>query len=99
VLLWTLWEFVARGQETPAPIDPPKRLVVHGAYQFVRNPMYLGILLVLLGQFLLYGSWNVLAYAVLFWIFTHWWSMLYEEPRLRRRFGDEYVAYCRRVSR
>lgn len=99
VLLSSLWGFVVAGQGTPAPIDPPKRLVVTGAYHFVRNPMYLGMLMALLGQFLLYESWNVLVYAGLFWFFTHWWIVLYEEPRLRHRFGDEYAAYCRQVSR
>jgi len=93
------WDFGATGQGTPAPIDPPKRLVVRGLYRRVRNPMYEGVLLVLFGESLFFGSAALLRYALLVWAFFHMMVVLYEEPALRRQFGPEYDAYRGRVGR
>jgi protein-S-isoprenylcysteine O-methyltransferase Ste14 len=89
--------FVGRG--TPAPFDPPRRLVVRGPYRLVRNPMYLSAGLALAGAALFYQSIPLLGYAGLFLFITHLFVVLYEEPTLRRTFDRDYEAYCRRVGR
>jgi protein-S-isoprenylcysteine O-methyltransferase Ste14 len=89
--------FVGRG--TPAPFDPPRRLVVRGPYRFVRNPMYLGAGLALTGAALFYQSLPLLGYAAVFLLICHVFVMLYEEPVLRRTFERDYEAYCRRAGR
>lgn len=99
VYLWCVWNFAARGQGTPAPIDPPKTLVVQGLYRWVRNPMYVGIGLVLMGETLLFGSGSLLLYTLLVLLACHLFVILYEEPTLRQRFGQAYEDYCRAVPR
>jgi len=91
--------FVFVGRGTPAPFDPPRRLVVQGPYRLVRNPMYLGAGLALAGAALFYQSIPLLGYAGLFLLITHLLVVLYEEPALRRAFDADYEAYCRRVGR
>jgi protein-S-isoprenylcysteine O-methyltransferase Ste14 len=91
--------FALVGRGTPAPFDPPRRLVVRGPYRLVRNPMYLGAGLALTGAALFYQSGALLAYAGLFFIVTHLFVRLYEEPTLRRKFADEYDSYLRHVGR
>ncbi len=98
-MAWSFLAFVFRGRGTPAPFDPPRRLVVSGPYRFVRNPMYLGATLSLLGAALFYSSPWLLAYVGAFTLWAHLFVVLYEEPRLRRTFGDEYAAYAARVRR
>jgi protein-S-isoprenylcysteine O-methyltransferase Ste14 len=97
--LWCIFTFVFVGKGTPAPFDPPRRLVIRGAYRFVRNPMYLGAGLAVAGAALFFGSWPLLAYAVLFGLITHLFVIVYEEPALTRAFGEDYAAYRRRVRR
>ena len=97
--LWCIFTFAFIGKGTPAPFDPPRRLVVKGPYRFVRNPMYIGAGLVLTGAMLFYESLSLLAYTGLFVLVTHFFVVLYEEPTLRRTFGTEYEAYNRRVGR
>ncbi len=97
--LWCVFTFAFIGKGTPAPFDPPRRLVVAGPYQFVRNPMYVGAGLVLTGAMLFYESLPLLAYAGLFALITHFFVVLYEEPTLRRTFGTEYETCDRRVGR
>jgi protein-S-isoprenylcysteine O-methyltransferase Ste14 len=97
--LWCILAFVTLGKGTPAPFDPPRRLVVRGPYRFVRNPMYLGAGLALAGAALFFGSWPLLAYAGGFLLFFHVFVLAYEEPTLRRTFGEDYADYCRRVRR
>jgi len=97
--LWCIGSFVVLGRGTPAPFDPPLRLVVRGPYRFVRNPMYLGAGLALLGLAIFYGSAAVLAYGLALAVGMHLLVLLYEEPTLREKFGDEYRAYCARVHR
>jgi protein-S-isoprenylcysteine O-methyltransferase Ste14 len=97
--LWCVSDFVLRGRGTPAPIDAPKELVSRGLYRFVRNPMYVGVAMILLGEVLLLESLALLAYAALVCAAFHLFVVLYEEPNLRRRFGEPYVEYCRSVPR
>lgn len=99
VALWCVLTFVSVGRGTPAPFDPPRRLVTKGPYRFVRNPMYIGTDLVLIGTALFYESVPLLGYAVLFALVAHVFVVLYEEPSLRRTFGKEYETYCHRVRR
>jgi len=91
--------FVFIGRGTPAPFDPPRRLVVRGPYKFVRNPMYVGAATLLLGTALYYGSFAILAYAVIFLAVVHVFVRFFEEPVLRRSFGAEYEEYCSHVGR
>ena len=99
VYAWCVWEFATRGGGTPAPIDSPKALVVRGLYRYVRNPMYVGVLSVIFGWALLYGSKTVTLYGVVVAACFHAVVLLYEEPTLQRRFGAEYEAYCLQVAR
>ena len=99
IAVWCILTFVFAGRGTPAPFDPPRRLVTRGPYQFVRNPMYIGAGLVLAGAGLLYESLPLIAYAGLFLLATHLFVVWYEEPTLRSTFGEAYEAYCRRVGR
>jgi protein-S-isoprenylcysteine O-methyltransferase Ste14 len=99
VLVDALVRFVRRGRGTPAPVAPPERLVAVGAYRYVRNPMYVAVVAMILGQALLLGSAPVLVYAAGAFLAFHLFVVLYEEPDLRRRFGDDYLAYTRRVRR
>ena len=87
------------GKGTPAPFDPPRRLVVRGPYRFVRNPMYIGAVLVLAGAALFFMSTPLLVYAGLLLLAAHLFVVFYEEPTLRRSFGEDYEAYCHRVRR
>ncbi|MBI4419592.1 MAG: isoprenylcysteine carboxyl methyltransferase [Gemmatimonadetes bacterium] len=87
------------GRGTPAPFDPPRRLVDRGPYRVVRNPMYIGAGLALGGAALFYQSLPLLGYTGLFLVITHLFVVGYEEPALRRLFGADYQAYCRRVRR
>ena len=96
---WCVLTFVLVGRGTPAPFDPPRRLVVSGPYRFVRNPMYIGADLALAGAALFYRSLPLLGYAVLFGLATCLFVIWYEEPTLKRLFGAEYDEYRRRVNR
>ena len=91
--------FVRRGRGTPAPIAPPERVVVGGPYRFVRNPMYVAVLAMVLGQGLLLGSVTLLGYATILWLVLHVFVVLHEEPGLRRSFGRSYEEYCRTTGR
>ena len=91
--------FVAEGRGTPAPVAPPKTLVVHGLYRYVRNPMYVGVLLSVIGQALLLGRFILLGYAGMLWLMFHIFVTLYEEPTLRQTFGASYDTYQAGVPR
>jgi len=99
IALWCVLVFVFIGKGTPAAFDPPRKLVVRGPYRFVRNPMYIGAGMTLAGVALFYESLSIFIYACLFFLITHLFVVLYEEPTLRRTFGNEYEAYCDRVKR
>ena len=99
IALWCIYTFVWVGQGTPAPFDPPRRLVIRGPYRFVRNPMYIGAGLALAGASLFYRSLFLLGYAGVFLLVCHLFVISYEEPTLRRTFGGDYEFYCRKVNR
>jgi protein-S-isoprenylcysteine O-methyltransferase Ste14 len=99
IYLRCVWDFAAAGRGTPAPIDPPRTLVVRGLYRYVRNPMYVGVLLVLAGEALIFPSRGFLIYILVFFAIVNLFILLYEEPALGRKFGESYMQYCRRVSR
>lgn len=99
IALWCILTFVFQGKGTPAPFDPPRRLVVRGPYRIVRNPMYVGAGLALAGASLVYRSVPLLIYMAAFWIILHALVVWYEEPALRQTFGKEYEAYCEHVGR
>jgi protein-S-isoprenylcysteine O-methyltransferase Ste14 len=99
ILVRCIWDFAAKGRGTLAPIDPPKRLVVQGLFRYVRNPMYLGVLVLLLGEAAFFKSIALLQYTGIWFAIVHLVVVLYEEPSLRRRFGPPYERYCRSVHR
>jgi len=89
--------FVVEGLGTPAPIAAPERLVVGGLYRYVRNPMYVAVLAIIVGQALILGQLVLLPYAATFWLITAAFVRWYEEPALTRRFGADYEVYRRAV--
>ncbi|HEV8357768.1 MAG TPA: isoprenylcysteine carboxylmethyltransferase family protein [Gemmatimonadales bacterium] len=91
--------FALVGKGTPAPFDPPRRLVTAGPYRYLRNPMYLGAGLALLGAALYYRSVALLAYVAAFLLVAHVFVVSYEEPTLRRLFGPAYESYCGQTGR
>ena len=101
VMLKCVWDFAWTGRGTPAPFDPPRRLVVTGLYRYVRNPMYVGMGLFLAGEAVLLPqiarSMAILIVAA--WAAITLFIIFYEEPTLRRLFGEDYMAYCRGVRR
>lgn len=99
VLLESFGRFALQGIGTPAPLFPTRHLVVKGTYRYVRNPMYVAVLLLVFGQALLLGDIRIFAYAVFCWLAMHLFVLLYEEPTLRRSFGAQYQAYCAHVPR
>jgi protein-S-isoprenylcysteine O-methyltransferase Ste14 len=99
VYAWCLWDFMSAGRGTPAPMDPPRRLVVRGLYRWVRNPMYYGVLNVIAGWAVFCGSRDLFIYGAIVAAGFHVFVYFVEEPSLRRRFGAEYEQYCRTVRR
>jgi protein-S-isoprenylcysteine O-methyltransferase Ste14 len=97
--LWCIITFIVIGRGTPAPFDPPRRLVTTGPYGFVRNPMYIGAGLALVGAALFYQSLALLSYCLAFAFITYLFVVVYEEPTLRSTFRDDYIHYCKRVKR
>jgi protein-S-isoprenylcysteine O-methyltransferase Ste14 len=99
VYLWCIWDFATFGRGTPFPADAPKHLVVRGLYRYVRNPMYIGMLLVIGGWVVYFDTmWLRLYYGAILLMF-HLFVVVYEEPKLGKLFGEEYTDYCRRVGR
>jgi protein-S-isoprenylcysteine O-methyltransferase Ste14 len=99
IYLWCLWDFAVFGRGTPAPIDAPKHLVVRGLYKFVRNPMYVGVVLMIVGWAVFFRLWVIVSYGVGAAVFFHLFVILIEEPILRNRFGESYARYCEMVGR
>jgi protein-S-isoprenylcysteine O-methyltransferase Ste14 len=97
--LWTVVLLARIGKGTLAPWDPTQRLVVAGPYRHVRNPMISGVLLVLLGEAIVFGSYWLLGWAALFLLLNTLWFGAFEEPDLERRFGSAYTAYRDAVPR
>lgn len=99
IYAWCLWDFATFGGGTPAPIDPPKSLVIRGLYKYTRNPMYVGIICVIGGWALLFRSTTLMIYGGCMAICFHLFVRVYEEPHLRKLFGPSYERYCSRVRR
>ena len=98
-LLESFGRFALQGVGTPAPVFPTRHLVVKGLYRYVRNPMYLAVVSVILGQAMILGNVSLLVYCALIWLTFHVFVLAYEEPTLRRTFGAEYEAFCANVPR
>jgi protein-S-isoprenylcysteine O-methyltransferase Ste14 len=98
-MLWCVWNFLFYGKGTPAPIDPPRKLVKVGLYRFVRNPMYVSAIVALLGWSLWSPSAPLLAAPFLFFTAAHLFVTGYEEPTLKKKFGAVYEEYCKLVPR
>ena len=101
VALRCVWDFGWTGHGTPAPIAPPRRLVVVGFYRFVRNPMYVGFAAAWIGLWLTFGHSEppLIAAAAVLAVGVHLFVLFYEEPTLRKKFGPDYEEYCRNVRR
>jgi protein-S-isoprenylcysteine O-methyltransferase Ste14 len=97
--LWCVWNFARKGRGTPLPADPPRDLVVSGPYRVVRNPMYVGGTLLILGSAIYLQSLAYGLYAAGFFALTCLMVLLYEEPHLGRVFGDSYAEYRRKTPR
>ena len=97
--LTTIGFFIFEGRGTPALFDPPRRFVPHGPYRFVRNPMYIGGVAMLLGLGLYLTSISIALYALGAFLLIHTFVVFAEEPGLRKRFGQEYEDYCKSVPR
>jgi protein-S-isoprenylcysteine O-methyltransferase Ste14 len=101
IAFWCALEFAWRGIGTPAPFDPPRRLVITGLYRWVRNPMYVGLGVILLGEAITFPrlTTTMLIMIAALWLATTLFIIGFEEPVLRSKFGDDYTAYCRHVRR
>ena len=99
LVIETTTRFALQGRGTPAPWAPPERFVVRGSYLFVRNPMYVGVLALIVGQALILGRGVLYLWAAAAWLIFHLFLLFEEEPGLRKRFGADYEDYCRRVRR
>ena len=99
ILLWCVRDFLVIGKGTLAPWDAPTRLVVVGLYRYVRNPMYVGVIIFLIGWCVWSGSKWLWAYLVVLTVGFHLRVVLYEEPRLEREFAEDWKNYRKRVGR
>jgi protein-S-isoprenylcysteine O-methyltransferase Ste14 len=103
--VWHRWpldsfiRFAIKGLGTPAPVFPTRHLVVTGLYRYVRNPMYVAVVITILGQGLIFGNAALLEYGGLIWLLFHLFVLIYEEPTLRASFGFEYEHFCTGVPR
>lgn len=99
IYAWCVWHFAATGHGTPAPINAPKQLVVQGLYRYMRNPMYVGVLLIIGGWALFFWSSTVVIYGLGIGVLVHLFVVLVEEPLLEQRFGQAYATYRDAVGR
>lgn len=99
IMLWCIISFAIMGRGTLSPLDPTNRLVVSGPYHFSRNPMYVGVMLMLLGEAIYFQDVNLWIYALVVFIVFNIFIVLFEEPRLKYDFGEEYQLYCQKVKR
>jgi protein-S-isoprenylcysteine O-methyltransferase Ste14 len=99
ISLWCAWDFAMKGKGTPLPIDAPRLLVVNGLYRYTRNPMYVGVASLIFGQAIFNYSGSIAVYGCAVITAFYLFVRLYEEPTLRRTFGQQYEDYCRRVPR
>ncbi len=94
---FSLFHFLGKG--TPVPIEPPKKLVIKGVYKYTRNPMYISLLIILLGYFLYFGHLSLFFYFLFIMIFFHLFVVFYEEPALKKKFRNSYIEYCKKTRR
>jgi protein-S-isoprenylcysteine O-methyltransferase Ste14 len=99
LLLTCIWEFARSGRGTLSPADPPKELVIQGLYRYVRNPMYLSVTAIVLGEAILARSGGLFLYWAIWFGVVNLFVIGHEEPYLRHRFGSSYEDYTRRVGR
>jgi protein-S-isoprenylcysteine O-methyltransferase Ste14 len=99
ILFYCITMFAVKGKGTLSPADPTKKLVVSGPYKFSRNPMYVGVLLILIGEALFFSSASMWVYTAFVFIAFYLFIVLHEEPRLEGDFGDEYKLYVKKVRR
>ena len=99
VLLDSFARFALQGLGTPAPIFPMRHLVVSGLFRYVRNPMYVAVMSLILGQGLFFGSLLILEYGIAVWVGFYLFVLIYEEPALRKNYGPEYEEFCANVPR
>jgi protein-S-isoprenylcysteine O-methyltransferase Ste14 len=99
LLIVCVWEFAHQGRGTLSPADPPRELVVRGLYRYVRNPMYLCVTAIVVGEILLTGSRGLLLYWAIWFAVVNLFVIGYEEPNLRARFGASYERYVATVGR
>lgn len=99
ILLWCVSRFVVEGKGTISPLDPTRKLIAAGVYRFSRNPMYIGVMLLLMGEAIFWQSLVLAAYAGIVFLAFNLFIILHEEPRLKRDFGDEYERYFQKVRR
>ena len=99
ISFWTVSLFFCHGDGTAAPWDPPKRLVVRGPYRYVRNPMIIGVILILFAEAIMLCSLPIAVWASIFLLANAIYFPFFEEPALKKRFGADYEQYCRCVGR
>jgi len=99
IITVTVSSIIRIGKGTLAPWSPSRRLVISGIYGYVRNPMILGVLTVLTGESIAIVSYKILIWAVCFFVTNTIFFLIYEEPNLEKKFGDEYREYKRNVHR
>lgn len=99
IMLSCIISFAVKGRGTLSPADPTKKLVISGLYRFSRNPMYVGVTLILIGEAIFFQSVELWIYSLFVFAAFNVFTMLVEEPRLRKDFGEEYKTYCEKVRR
>jgi protein-S-isoprenylcysteine O-methyltransferase Ste14 len=99
ILMICILRFATEGKGTLSPLDPTKKLVVKGLYRYSRNPMYVGAILLLIGEIVFWQSLVLAGYTTIVFIGFNLFIIFHEEPRLRRDFGTEYEMYCQKVRR
>lgn len=99
MLLYCIWTFASVGRGTLAPFDETRKLVIVGLYRYVRNPMYIGVLLILLAEAWFFRSADLLLYAGFCFVFANLLVVGYEENRLRHKYGEAFRHYCRQAGR
>jgi protein-S-isoprenylcysteine O-methyltransferase Ste14 len=99
IMLICIISFAVKGRGTLSPADPTKKLVVTGLYKFSRNPMYIGVMMILTGEAIFFESVSLWIYLLVVNIGFNIFILLHEEPRLQKDFGEEYKKYCQKVRR
>ena len=99
IMTWCIASFAVKGRGTLSPVDPTKKLVVSGLYRFSRNPMYIGVMLILTGETLFFASYSLCVYSLIVFAGFNIFIIFNEERRLKKDFGNDYDNYCKKVRR